>query len=180
MNTFATVLILITVALVLAVLIIAVGIVFSNKKRKPSEIHFSGGADLENGRLSSDNNYFKGVSGALSETFVVDEHRSAASDFNRYVVIKNLANSSSEKVVIKDSLVVGRANEKGMYSINDKSVSKNHCSLTVKNRKLYLSDLNSSNHTYLNGIQVRQDAEVHSGDIIKIGNTKLMISYLYL
>lgn len=180
MDAVATVIIVITAAVVLAIIIIAVAVISTNKNHKPSEIHFSGGADLDNGRLSSDYNYFKGVSGVLGDTLVVDERRSSASDSERYVVIKNLANGKSEKVMIMEGLVIGRSNEKGVYSINDKAVSKNHCGLTVKNRKLYLSDLNSSNHTYLNGIRVYQDAEVNNGDIIKIGNTKLMISYLCL
>ena len=177
MNTLATVLIIVLAVFIIAAVIIVAVSILSNKKSQPSEIHFSGGADIDNGRLSSDKNYFKGLSGALGETVVVNESHRQAAGYGFYITIKNPANGQSGSVAIDRSLDFGRAAEVGVYEVRDKSVSWRHCRIELKNGKLFLSDLNSSNHTYLNGRQVYQSVEVHSGDTIKIGNTKLEIYF---
>lgn len=177
MSTLAIVLIIILLIFVIAsVIIVAVNII-SSKKRKPSEIHFSGGADIDNGRVSSDNNYFKGLSASLGDTFVVNKNRKQFLDSCLYIIVKNQSDGKTQRILINDRLDFGRVSEKGVYVVNDKSVSRHHCRLIVQNRKVFLSDLNSSNHTYLNGRQVNQNVEINNGDVIKIGNTKLYIYY---
>ncbi len=177
MDTLAFVLIVVLLLLIILALIIFTVQISKGKNHSRSEVHFSGGANLDNGRLSSDNNYFKGVSGALVDTVVVDENRRTATDFGFYITIKNRANGHCDKAVINGQLIIGRGVEKDTYTLNDKFVSIHHCRLTVKNGRLFLDDLNSSNHTYLNGEQLHNTAEIHSGDTIKLGNTRLEIIY---
>lgn len=64
---------------------------------------------------------------------------------------------------------VGRASNCAI-SLDDKSVSRQHALMTVRNGRVTLKDLGSSNHTYLNGTQVgRQEVEVPLGAVIRFG-----------
>lgn len=177
MDTLAIALIVIFAAFLVSAIIIATVSVLLRKNRKFSEIHFSGGVNLDNGRLASDNNYFKGLSGALGDTVIVNENQKFNQDLVFNIAVQNLSNGQTGNIKVNGQYDFGRAADDGVYVINDKSVSRRHCRLTVKNRKLYINDLNSSNHTYLNGRQVCQNDEVYNGDIIKIGNTKLKIFF---
>ncbi len=177
MDTIAIVLIIIiAVFIVGAVCIIAYSLLSSNRS-KPSEIHYSGGANIDDGRLTSDSNYFKGLSGALEETAVIGENRRQTSGFGFYITLTDMSNGREERLAVKGELVLGRAADRGVYVVNDTSVSRRHCMFAVNNRRLYLSDLGSSNHTYLNGKPVTDPVEVHSGDTIKIGNTRLSVKF---
>lgn len=177
MDTFAIVLIIILAVLIVAAFIIVAVSILSGKKQKPSEIHFSGGVNIDDGRIASDNNYFKGLSGALSDTISIESNCRNTSCSGLYITIKNMSDGQISNIKAEGQLTFGRNAGEGIFLVNDKSVSRRHCCMTAKNGKLLLSDLNSSNHTYLNGSQVYQEAEVHNGDTIKIGNVNLKIYF---
>jgi S-DNA-T family DNA segregation ATPase FtsK/SpoIIIE len=63
---------------------------------------------------------------------------------------------------------VGRASNCAV-SLDDKSVSRQHALLTVNNGLVTLQDLDSRNHTFLNGTQVGQEVEVPLGAVIRFG-----------
>ena len=50
------------------------------------------------------------------------------------------------------------------------NVSRNHCSLLVREDGVYLRDNQSTNGTYLNNVEVRGDTPLRSGDLIKVGS----------
>jgi pSer/pThr/pTyr-binding forkhead associated (FHA) protein len=50
-----------------------------------------------------------------------------------------------------------------------KEISRRHCELELRSGLLKLRDLGSSNGTYLNGQKIEQEAEINTGDTIKIG-----------
>ena len=168
--TIALVLIVILAVVVAIAAVIAVIALLSGGK-KNSEIHYSGGADIDSGRLSSDNNYFKGFSGTLNETTVVGGKR-APSGFP--VTIQNLADNTSRRMTLSGELIIGRA---GHYVVYDKAASRQHCKLFVSNGVLCVCDLNSANHTFLNGNCLTQAAALNSGDVIRVGKTELAITY---
>ncbi|MBQ7133477.1 MAG: FHA domain-containing protein [Ruminococcus sp.] len=170
--------IVLAVALVIAVATIIYVICSSRKTRFKHDIYFSGGADVHTGQMITDNNYFKGLSGEINETMVIGSNfsRKPSQIEGITVEINNLSISQVKTVTITDYLVIGRVDTQKSYSIaHDRAVSKNHCKLYVENNMLYLCDLGSSNHTYINKKIVEQPVLCKNGDLIKIGNTLLKI-----
>jgi len=55
-------------------------------------------------------------------------------------------------------------------------VSSQHCSIQVKQRKLYVSDLGSTNGTFLNEVRVDKEVEMHHADRLRIGPLMLGVS----
>lgn len=68
---------------------------------------------------------------------------------------------------------IGRSPQNDVV-INDKYVSGSHCQI-IKDDKgnFVLIDANSSNGTYVNGVQRRGEVRLNPSDIVKIGNTTL-------
>ena len=59
----------------------------------------------------------------------------------------------------------------------DNKISRNHCIIYEAAGKLYLQDLQSRNHTYLNGQQVVGSVCLKNGDVIRVGRTQLKVQY---
>jgi predicted component of type VI protein secretion system len=55
-------------------------------------------------------------------------------------------------------------------------VSSQHCSIQVKQRKLYVSDLGSTNGTFLNEVRVEKEVEMQHADRLRIGPLMLGVS----
>lgn len=167
--------IVIVIAVLIAVVVIAAAIALFSihpNGKKTSEIHFLDGADVDSGRLSVDNNYFKGFSGALDDTVVVGGGRTKSSGIT--VSIKNRSDYSIRRLTVEDELTFGR---EAAFVVRDNAVSRAHCKIFVSQGKLYLADLGSSNHTFLNGKRLLDVAELKNGDIIRIGKTELEITF---
>lgn len=64
---------------------------------------------------------------------------------------------------------IGRSS-KCDVQIDDEKISSRHCRLHLKVDRLELTDLDSKNGTYLNGIRIEQ-SEIFVGDEVKIGDT---------
>ncbi len=163
---------------VLAAAITICCVVFKKSRKQPfrNDIHISGGADINTGKISTDNNYFKGLSENLSHTVVVNNNYRENNTLT--VNIYNFNSKNNEIVKIINQIDIGRSQDKNTFCVdNDKMVSMHHCRLFIKDRKLYLCDLNSLNHTYLNKKIVSVPVNVKSGDIIGVGATKLKVVY---
>lgn len=77
------------------------------------------------------------------------------------------------QVNLTDRVVIGRKNS-CTICIPDSTLSGEHCEITLKNGKMYLRDLNSTNGTFLNGNQNRVAEEVlPSGSVIEMGAVRL-------
>lgn len=80
----------------------------------------------------------------------------------------------SFQMPLNSSIIIGR--KQGVCGIvidYDKSVSGRHCQISVRNGKFYISDLQSSNGTYVNDNKILSEVEIFSGTIIKLGRLKL-------
>ena len=147
------VLIIIIIALVVIVAVAAIIAVFSllSGGKKVNEIHFSGGVDVDSGRLSKGKNYFKGFSGVTADTVCMGQQ----SNQGFYVTLKNITDGSVSSMRFFGELVIGR---EGKFVVNDKYIS-------------------TSNHTFLNEKTVLDIVPVKSGDKISLGKTKLEIVF---
>lgn len=78
-------------------------------------------------------------------------------------------------------LTVGRKAGEVDIEIRDRSVSGRHCAFALRNERLFLWDLNSTNGTYLMTPKGKQriggeGAPVKNGDVILLGETELAIT----
>lgn len=71
---------------------------------------------------------------------------------------------------LRNSAVIGR--KQGACSVvidYDMSVSGRHCEIRVRDGRFYISDLQSSNGTYVNNLRILSETELTNGSIIKMG-----------
>lgn len=75
-----------------------------------------------------------------------------------------------------DSLpcTIGKAAEMVDYSIKDNSVSRMHAKIERQNGRFILTDLNSTNGTFVNGLQMtpNEQVEIERGDEIRFGKMR--------
>lgn len=64
--------------------------------------------------------------------------------------------------------VIGRSSECHLRPASQ-AISKRHCSLEVRDGKLYAEDLNSTNGTFVNEQPLKGEREVANGDTLKVG-----------
>ena len=75
---------------------------------------------------------------------------------------------------IVSSLIFGRSGNCDIC-IDDRKLSRQHFAIECDNGRLFLSDLQSTNGTMLNGIRIGARREIHPRDIIFAGQTEIQI-----
>lgn len=79
--------------------------------------------------------------------------------------------------VISDTpILIGRSNEAIIRINYDDFCSRKHALLYWENKVCFIKDLDSTNGTFVNNKRISQKIELHDGDIIGLGNTKLVVS----
>ena len=73
------------------------------------------------------------------------------------------------------TVTVGRVATDGIV-VRDDRCSRIHCEFYLQGERWYLRDRGSRNGTRLNGEKIQVAVPVESGDIIRIGDTKLMFT----
>jgi hypothetical protein len=77
-------------------------------------------------------------------------------------------------VLTKTATVLGRDKTSDL-TIDDHNVSGRHCILDIRNRGLFILDLDSTNGTYVNGKLIR-DGYINPGDILELGSYRLTVN----
>lgn len=174
MMTAVLIIVLLIALLALAVVVIVLR--SFNSSSENVEIHMSGGADLKRGYVSSDNNYFKGLSGEQIQTVVLDQNKKNRDYVGREIILCERMTSYEYRLNLCTEIVVGRSPVDGVFAVRDVSVSKKHCRIfDGGDGNVYIDDLNSLNHTYLNDEQIKSPRPLSSGDEIRIGNTRFVV-----
>ena len=64
------------------------------------------------------------------------------------------------------------------FVTNNIAVSRSHADIITRNNRYFVKDLNSKNHTYINGeeLPVHYEIEIHNGDQLKLGNEEFIFS----
>lgn len=96
------------------------------------------------------------------------------------LVLENLGNWQKSTFVFYENIGIGRGQgypqfEKFMTIGADPRISKLHCAIIQKDRKLYLKDMGSRNGTYLNGKRISQPVLLQREDIISVGETEIEV-----
>lgn len=75
------------------------------------------------------------------------------------------------------AIIIGRNQESCDICIDyERSISGRHCRISVKNDKFYITDLQSSNGTFLNDNRVITDSELIAGNILRLGALQFRVS----
>jgi pSer/pThr/pTyr-binding forkhead associated (FHA) protein len=88
------------------------------------------------------------------------------------VVVKGENGKKLQTLPLKETVQIGRA-DACHIQIDDRYASQFHARLSPRNGSWYVEDLGSTNGTYLNRQRVSGSAEVHAGDVVRIGRTTL-------
>ena len=73
-----------------------------------------------------------------------------------------------------DTLLVGRSAEAHISVPNDKAFSRNHFLIEISPPRCFVHDLDSSNGTFVNDVQI-QDTMLQHNDIIRAGETRVKV-----
>lgn len=73
----------------------------------------------------------------------------------------------------RDAITVGRSHE-NTIQLNDPSVSSNHCQFQRAGEDYSVTDLGSTNGSFVNGMQVTETIEIHPKDIIQLGDMEII------
>ncbi len=74
-----------------------------------------------------------------------------------------------------DKLTIGRSSNADV-SIDNTSVSRSHASIEMRGGKYKLTDLNSRNGTFVNGVKIDGEVELGKSDRLQIGKFQLALS----
>jgi hypothetical protein len=94
-------------------------------------------------------------------------------------------NGELEIKVDKDEFAIGRDGDKVDAVIPDKlssAVSRKHCLITKTNNKYFVQDLESSNHTLVNGVMIPpyEIMEIEDNDILSIADLEFRVKINYI
>lgn len=91
----------------------------------------------------------------------------------RMVVVRSEAQSGLD-FTVADSVVLGRSTDADIV-VEDPYASEFHVRLTAKDGRIVLSDLGSTNGTYVNGRRVSTPVDLSRGDAVQIGKTVMEV-----
>lgn len=77
------------------------------------------------------------------------------------------------KILLKEDMTIGRNGDNELTLAYDNTVSAHHCRIFKRDNQYILTDLSSSNGTFLNGVRVLSESILLSGDTITIGQAEL-------
>ena len=90
---------------------------------------------------------------------------------------RSFAGISNERTAaLATELIVGR-DQSCAFPVQDETVSTRHLKLERDGSAVFVTDLNSSNGTKLNGTPVTEKTPLNSGDTLEIGRTTLLIRF---
>lgn len=76
-------------------------------------------------------------------------------------------------IYLENQVVIGREGGSAFLQLRDSLISNKHCMIYRKGEQIFIQDLDSTNHTYLNGCVLESPMPICSGDLIQIGRSTL-------
>ncbi len=84
------------------------------------------------------------------------------------------SNPAREIPVKSDEFLIGRGADCDLR-VHEAAVSRHHCIVRVRQGEAILVDLGSINGSFVNGMRVRSQTTLHTGDEIRIGSSRFWI-----
>lgn len=76
-------------------------------------------------------------------------------------------------------VIVGRNTDMVQIPVDyNLTVSGRHCEFYIKNNRFFIRDINSANHTYLDGRMISGEAEIMSGNIVRLGEVEFSVEIM--
>ena len=94
----------------------------------------------------------------------------------RLMVLASPALQPGATMEIATATHVGRGAENGIRLEDDDFVSSRHARFDPRPDGLWIEDVGSTNGTYVNGARVTSARLLHSGDVVRIGQTDLQVA----
>lgn len=91
-------------------------------------------------------------------------------------IVENNANDKRFEYLITNKVVCGRADFCDIV-FNDSKMSRYHFCIQKQKKKYIITDMNSTNGTYLNGIKLIESKELKNKDRIFAGNTTITVIF---
>jgi pSer/pThr/pTyr-binding forkhead associated (FHA) protein len=85
-----------------------------------------------------------------------------------------------EYLVPIQQITLGRGEDATIRLKGDSEVSRNHAQLTLHNGDVYITDLGSSNGTYVDGQFIKKSTELLIGSRIQLGDSLIVVSDIQL
>lgn len=109
---------------------------------------------------------------ALEEETAMDEDRTMFYEEPEAKLVVVKSDSLEGEITLEEGLLIFGRDDDADITIDDKRVSRRHCSIAVEGDGFVISDLGSSNGTYVNGTKVDKKT-LENGDRIHIGSSIL-------
>lgn len=90
------------------------------------------------------------------------------------LVVLNTALTVRSHELKVDKTTIGRLDD-NTFQIPDASVSSHHCEILLRGSDVVVKDLNSTNGTFINGIQIAGESELKSGQTLRLGQVELRL-----
>jgi len=87
--------------------------------------------------------------------------------------LPRLVMPNGQEITLKGQMTLGRSVETDIR-LDDTIASRRHAVIDVLGEQVTLTDLNSSNGTYVNELKIGASMTLHNGDRVRIGNTTLV------
>ena len=88
-------------------------------------------------------------------------------------ILPRLVMPNGQEIILKGQMSLGRSVETDIR-LDDTIASRKHAVIDVVGEQVTLTDLNSSNGTYVNELKIGASMTLHNGDRVRIGNTTLV------
>ena len=168
----------IIIFLLIILLLIKVGVLGENKQTYAvKKVYVKDGKDIDYMSGGTREMGLNGFWEDKSETLVV-----GVTGKYRYLTIE-FENTATGKVfsgTLAKMLIVGRKNvnnTSGYLEVtDDNTISKNHAEISLYGSEVFIRDLGSTNHTWVNGYYITELTRVNSGDIVRLGNSDYKIN----
>lgn len=79
-------------------------------------------------------------------------------------------------ISISHSVTIGRSDLSDLY-FEDEGLSRKHFEIMYKKGELFIRDLNATNGTFVNGLELRTIRRLQSGDWISAGATRFIVGW---
>ena len=113
------------------------------------------------------------------ESFVLGPQQAAAAGLGRphtglLLVLESPAlDTNTERELDSTPVTIGRAQDNDLSIDADEFASVHHAKIEPRRDGVWLTDLNSTNGTFVNGVKVTRPRKLSPGDVIRVGETDL-------
>lgn len=103
-------------------------------------------------------------------------------DTGEYRIVLSGKGENTRNIVLISSreTVIGRNQYQADEVIYDeRSISQKHCRIYTRENRVFVEDLNSLNHTFVNGEEIKDETEIKTGSVLKIGRIEFDVQIIF-